>query len=137
MSRFCKVQTLFKDQDSLVQALMETGNWSKDQIEIHNEPQHLFGYKGDQRQEMANLIIRRQFVGRSSNDIGFVKNDDGTYGAIISNYDKSRYNDKWIGALKGSYAFYQIEKQMRAKGRRVVRERLSNGRQTITVTGYR
>jgi len=137
MSRYCTIKTQFKDGESLLKALMETGNWTEAQIEVHSDPRHLFGYTGDQRPEVAHIIIRRQHVGGSSNDLGFVKKEDGTYEAIISEFDSRRYGAQWIGSLKGSCAFYAVEKEMAAYGRTVERVRETNGHQTIRVTGYR
>lgn len=137
MSRFCTVQTQFKDQDSLLRALIEIGGWTLEQIEIHAEPQNLFGYQNDARPEVAHIIIRKRYVGGSSNDIGFIKSSDGTFEAIISEFDRRRYDSRFMAKLKGSYAYHQIDKQMRHKGRKVSREMTSDGRQIISVTGYR
>lgn len=116
---------------------METGNWTEAQIEVHSDPKHLFGYHGDQRPEVAHIIIRRAHVGSSANDLGFVKKDDDTYEAIISEFDSRRYGAQWIGRLKGNYAFLAVKKEMLAYGRTVTRIREENGHQTVKVTGYR
>jgi hypothetical protein len=138
MSRYCTVKTEFKDEKALVAALMETGNWTQEQIAVHEKPQHLFGYSGDRRAEKAHIIIRRQHVGRSSNDIGFVSNADGSYEAIISEFDSGRYGPKWIGKLKGSYAYHKLRREQESRGRRVVRTRCQRtGRQRVEITGYR
>jgi hypothetical protein len=137
MSRYCEVQTEFKDQDSLIDALVETGKWTTGQIEIHEVPQHLFGYHGDQREQKAHIIIRRKHVGSASNDIGFVKREDGKYEAIISEYDSGRYGKKWIGSLTGNYAYHRIRREQESRGRSVTRERCPNGHQRVIVTGYR
>jgi len=137
MSLYCTVETQFIDKECLINALCEIGQWNKSQIEIHNEPSHLQGYKGDTRQEVANIIIRRQYVGRDSNDIGFIKNKNNTYSAIISEYDKHKYNTKWINKVKQSYAFHIIKKQQENKGRTIERIKLKNGNIGIKVRGYR
>lgn len=137
ISRYCIVKTQFKDGSSLLKALMETGEWTEAQIEIHSDPQHLFGYHGDKRAEVAHIIIRRAHVGSNANDIGFVKKDDGTYEAIISEFDSTKYGAQWIGRLKGNYAFFAVEKEMLAYGRTVSRVREPNGHQNVKVTGYR
>lgn len=137
MSRYVTVRTQFKDEASLIQALMETGQWSFDQIEIHSSPQHLYGYHGDLRPETANIIVRRKHVGAASNDIGFIKTENG-YGAIISQYDQGRYGEQWVGKLKGNYAYHQIKNQAERKGRTVTRTRCpTTGRQRIEISGYR
>ena len=137
MSRYCTVKTQFKDGEALFKALMETGNWTEAQIEVHSDPQNLYGYLGKMRPEKAHIIIRRAHVGRSANDIGFMKKEDGTYEALISEFDSAKYGAQWIGRLKGSCAFYAVEKEMAAYGRTVSRVREANGHHTVRVTGYR
>ena len=137
MSRYCKVETQFTDGDALVDALMETGKWTAAQIEIHEVPQNLFGYRGDKRAQKAHIIIRRQHVGSASNDLGFVKGEDGNYEAIVSEYDSSRYGRTWVGQLTGNYAYHKVRRLMKSRGREVSRERESNGHQRVVVTGYR
>lgn len=134
MSRYCSVKTEFTDQDALVAALIEMG-WTQDQIEVHEAAEHLFGYQGDQRNEMAHIIIRRHNVGRASNDVGFFRKSDGTYSAIISDYDKGKLNNAWMGKLRGEYAVSRVRQQVR--GRTITRERLPNGRQLVRIQGYR
>lgn len=128
---------MFTDGDALVTALCETGSWSLDQIEIHGVPQNLFGYKGDKRSEVANIIVRRKYIEEYANDLGFVQKEDGTYEAIISAYDSSRFNSRWREKLKGEYAFEKIRKDMVKRGRKVSRFRQPNGTQKVVVTGYR
>lgn len=137
MSRYCVVKTQFTDPNALIEALVETGNWTPEQIERHTDPQHLFGYHGDERTEKAHIIIRRKFVGSASNDIGFVIGKDGNYEAIISAYDSNKYSAKWIGQLKGNYAYHKVRREMESRGRSVSRERCPDGYQRIVVTGYR
>jgi hypothetical protein len=55
-------------------------------------------------------------VGSSSNDIGWVRNKDGKFEAIISEFDKSYYNTEWNSKL---YTYYNVEKskmEMDARG---------------------
>jgi len=136
MSRYCSVETQFQNLDALLAALAELG-FATDQIEVHEAAEHLVGYQGDKRKEMAHVIIRRRHIGRASNDVGFFRKDDGTYSAIISDYDKSRFNNQWMGQLKGEYAYHSVRQQMSARGRSVTRTRLPNGRQQVRIEGYR
>lgn len=137
MSLYCKIETQFKNPEALLCALMETGQWTAEQIEVHNEPQSLMGYRGDIRPEKANVIIRRRNVGMSSNDIGFQRKEDGTFEAIISEFDKSKYNQSWIDKLKANYAFQAIRLQQEKKGRQVSRTKLPDGKQRVEIKGYR
>lgn len=137
MSRYCKVNTQFTDPNALIDALVETGDWSIENIERHTVAQSLTGYHGDTRQEKAHIIIRRKFVGNASNDIGFAVGSDGNYVAMISEFDSRKYGEQWIGKLKGNYAFHVVRNEMETRGRTVSRERCPNGRQRLIVTGYR
>lgn len=137
MSRYCKVETQFTDRKALIASLIEVGGWTTDQIEVCCTPINLVGFKNDIRQEKADIIIRRKHIGKLSNDLGFVLNNDNCYEAIISEYDSRRFNKVWVGKLKGCYAYHKLRIDMEPQGRSVSRQRLPNGRQRLTVIGYR
>jgi hypothetical protein len=130
MSEFVECETKIKDRKALIEALIEMG-WRKDQIEVHDTPQHLYGYQGDKRSQTAHVIIRKQHVGSSSNDIGFLRKSDGTFEAIISEYDRGAqgshakhthgYNDKWIKDLTGKYTEKLYTRVAKEKGYEVRR----------------
>jgi Protein of unknown function (DUF1257) len=116
MSAFVKTETQIKNINLLKEAL-ESKGFRGDQIEIHETPQHLFGIGGKQRPEKAELIIRMKHVGVASNDIGFKKNESGSYDAIISSYDRGyKYNNKWLNGLKKTYTELQVKKTMKSLG---------------------
>jgi hypothetical protein len=137
MSLYCEIKTEFKNQEALIFALMETGRWQTDQIETYDDAVGLYGYHNDLRPEKANIIIRRKNIGPSSNDIGFQRNEDGTFKVIISEFDKSRYNQSWIDKLKSNYAFHAIRIQQESKGRSVTRTKLPNNNIRVEIKGYR
>jgi major membrane immunogen (membrane-anchored lipoprotein) len=93
MSHYVDIETEITDQTALVRALERCG--FKNKIEIHEKAVNLYGYRGDVREQKANVIIRRKYVGTAANDIGFEKLNDGTYKAHISEYDHNQYNKKW------------------------------------------
>lgn len=128
MSKFHEVRTQFKDRESLVEALADLG-YTK--VEVHDVAQSLYGYKGDRRAEKANVIVRRQFVGSASNDIGFVQHADGTFGAVISEYDSRRHNAAWVTSLTKCYAEKAALKQAKRLGFKVVRKEQKNGKTQI------
>ena len=113
MSAYSEVTTQFKDGDLLIEALTAMGFTPRNCI---GKPDHLEGYHGDQREQVADIIIPRKQVGGVSNDIGFVKGPDGTYRAIISDYDSTRYNGKWINEVKTNVADLGIQKQAKRMG---------------------
>jgi hypothetical protein len=127
MSAYSENRTSFKDIDTLIAALAECG-YPKSHIEIHDKPQNLYGYHGDKREDTAEVIIRRKYVGSASNDIGFKRSADGTYAAIISDYDSHKHNAKWMAKLKTSYAENGIMKTASKQGLRFAGKKVVNGR---------
>ena len=139
MSEYVEVKTAFQDPTALVAALMETGHWKAEQIEVHPEVQNLYGYHGDVRSQRAHIIIRRAYVGPASNDIGFERQADGRFVGHISEYDRTSrgYNEEWNRRLRQNYAFHATRIPQEARGRRVTREWLPNGHQRVVIEGYR
>jgi hypothetical protein len=126
LSAYQTQSTVFEDKDSLVKGLGENG-YGLNTVEVHDTPQTLYDYCGHPRPQKAHIILRRQFVwtsvpfsgyfqGGAANDIGFLKNTDGTYTAIISEYDSMRHNAAWITNLTKSYAKHALIKQGKRMG---------------------
>ena len=94
MSAYGEFETMIRERRFLVEALTEMGYV----VETHPEGAALIGYHGDERPERAEVIIRRAQLDSASNDIGFVREKDGRFRAIVSEYDRSiGYDDKWLG----------------------------------------
>ncbi|MEV6179648.1 DUF1257 domain-containing protein [Streptomyces sp. NPDC052016] len=100
MSHYTRVRTSLHDQETLVRALKRLGF---EEVESHAQPQPLYGYQGDRRSQRAEVIVRRRHVGSASNDIGFARADDGGFQAIISDYDRRRFDAAWLRRLTRSY----------------------------------
>ncbi len=117
MSAYTEQQTMITDADILKECLKEKGYPN---VEHHEDAKQLVGYHGDKRQQTAEIILRRAEVnkhsGGSSNDIGFKKQADGSFAAIISDYDKHKHNAQWLADLKKSYADKKIRKQAKIAG---------------------
>ena len=113
MSAFTQATTKLRDLTALQKALKNIGF---ETTELHSTPASLYGYQGDERKQKAHLIIRREYVGSSSNDIGFLQQADGTITAIISEYDNTRYNDKWMKSLTQEYAHVKLQDELEAQG---------------------
>lgn len=110
MSKYHAVKTQFKDRDSLVEALQEIKCGTGEiQVEVHDTAQQLFDFQNrptyyvNKNGDKANVIVRRQYVVGASNDIGFVQGADGTYSALISEYDSRRHGSEWVKNLTKSY----------------------------------
>jgi hypothetical protein len=137
MSEYSEIETKFKDEKALCEALGEMG-FSKDQVEIHKEAANLYGYHGDKRSTKANIIIRRKDIGSASNDVGFIKKPNGMYEAIISDYDSRRFNKKWVGNLSGHYADKLLTRKLRASGHELKRvEKVVNGKKVVVLVGIK
>jgi len=97
MSKFSETATTVRSQVYLVAALSELGY----KAEIHADGAALVGYEGRERPERAHVIIRRVQIGPASNDIGFVRKPDGTFGAVLSEYDRAiGFDEKWVGRVQ-------------------------------------
>lgn len=105
MSHFTSIRTQIKNVDALIKALSDLGF---KQVEIYNTAKNLYGYQGDVRSQTAEVIIRRQYIGAASNDIGFKKQDDGTFEAIISDYDRQHYSQQWLNQLTQRYGYHAL-----------------------------
>ena len=100
MSHYTRVRTKLSDATLLIAALNEVGYPT---VEVHDRPHSLYGYQGDLRPESAEVIVRRKHIGSASNDIGFARQTDGSFEAIISDFDIRRYDRRWLDRLTQSY----------------------------------
>jgi hypothetical protein len=132
MSEYVVIATAFTDADHLVAALVDLG-FPLDTIEVNERPVTLCGYRGDARPERAEIVIRREYVGRGSNDLGFARQADGTFRAVISEYDQRTagthgpYDQAFLGRLTQAYALRTIQHHYRARGYQVQVHRQSDG----------
>ncbi len=113
MSHFTSIKTQIKNQDALVKALADIGF---ENLEVHETAQHLYGYQGDVREQTAEVIIRRQYIGAASNDIGFKQQPDGQFEAIISEYDRHKYSQDWLNGLTQRYGYHALMATAPAQG---------------------
>jgi hypothetical protein len=100
MSHYTRVRTKLNDAALLVAALNDVGYPT---VEVHGEPQQLYGYQGDLRPESAEVVVRRNHIGSASNDIGFARQTDGSFEAVISGFDAHRHDQHWLARLTQCY----------------------------------
>lgn len=140
MSAYAEYETQFKDPEILKQALCEmnwrSGKLSADQIEMHDKPVSLYGYLGDKRADVANVVIRRDNVGSAANDIGFVKTESGNMKAVISSYDSSYYNGQWMTELTKTYSEKYVEQKAKKMGYRIDKKKV-DGKIRMTLSRWR
>src|ERR1035441_7442222 len=119
MSEYAKLEAQYKDRDCLVEALKEQGYPT---VEVHDEAVQLYDYHGrattylDATGDKANVIVRRNFVGGAANDLGFAKQADGKYAAIVSRFDTGKHNTKWFSQLKDRYLDKVTTKEAKKRG---------------------
>jgi len=108
MSAYITLPTPITDEQCLIDALADVG-FGRTKIEVHPIAVPLVGYEGQQRGQLANIVIRRQHVGSASNDVGFQASATG-YQAWISGYDSARFGTEWLGTLHDRYAVHWAAK---------------------------
>lgn len=97
-------------------------------VEIHEQAVSLVGYHGDTRPEKANVIVRRNHIGPAANDLGFVKEADGTYSAIVSDYDSHKHGVEWMKGLKRAYTEKRTIKHAAKNGLKYLGKEVVKGR---------
>ena len=123
MSKYHEQKTQYKDAECLVKALGDIGYTT---VEVYEQAVQLFDFQGRPTHyvmaggDKANIIVRRQYVPGASNDIGFTRQADGTYSALISQYDSHRHNADWMGSLTMSYTEHADMKLAKKNGLRLL-----------------
>ncbi len=128
MSHYSKIETQIVDCDSLIQALNDMGYRY---VEVNETAQNLYGYQGDMRPEMAEVIVRRKYISGESNDIGFKLSPNGTYNAIISEYDEELLGKDWLGKVCQTYAEHAVVKKLSLQGFEVAEKRIDGVTQKV------
>ncbi len=101
--------TAFKDRECLLKALSECSYAETEE----GDSLSLYGYRGDQRPETAQIVVRRKFIGSASNDLGFQKTEAG-YIPVISEYDQHyMMQGKFLTQLRTNYNLKSAEKLAR------------------------
>lgn len=122
MSKYGELRTVLSEEHFLVEALRVLGYTP----EVSNEGLSLYGYLGDERPEKAHIVIRRHQLDSASNDIGFARDANGVYRALISEYDRGiGFNDAWLGRVAQVYRERQTMAVAKSKGYRFL------GRQVV------
>jgi hypothetical protein len=122
MSKYEEVRTVLSEERFLVEALREFGF----SPEVSHEGMSLCGYLGDERPEKAHIVIRRRQLDSASNDIGFARDANGVYRALISEYDRGiGFDDTWLGRVAQTYKEHQTMAVAKSKGYRFL------GRQVV------
>jgi len=119
---------IFTNRDLLLAALSDLGYPNVEE----GDAVPLYGYQGDRRAETASLVLRRQYLGSSSNDVGFARAADG-YIPIISEYDQGAlHGGQFLVHLRTAYSERVVE-TVRARLRGSIRRTVDGGLVRIQV----
>jgi hypothetical protein len=99
MSAYRQMKTVIRDGDALTRVLKAKFKV----VERHATPQSLYDYHGKVRPEVGEIIVRRQYVQASANDLGYLKGTDGTYAATVSQFDSGRFGQKFLDEITRDY----------------------------------
>ncbi len=120
MSAYTTLQTQLISARHLQQALKDVGF---PDVELHEgNPQPLVGFLGEGRDLRAEVIIRRRYLGPASNDIGFARNEQGRLTALISDFDRKRFDAPWLLRVHQRYAYHVAREQLEQQGFNLVEE---------------
>lgn len=120
VSHFTTLRTAITDRDALVAALADVGYR---QVEVHDDAQPLEGFEGDARAQRGHVIVRRNNIGRLSNDLGFEQQADGHFTAVISEYDRSKHDATWLQQVTARHAYHVTASTLASQGFDMVDEK--------------
>lgn len=83
---------------------------------VSEKPRRLEGYEGDKRTQTAEVIVPRSQVGHASNDIGFKRDSEGNFRAVVSEFDRGKYNQEWLERVEKRYTEVKVMNELRARG---------------------
>jgi hypothetical protein len=113
------IDVIFKERRLLLTALANLGYGEVEE----GEALPLYGYQGDRRPETAEIVVRRQYLGSLSNDLGFTRTPQG-YVPIVSEYDsRVLHGGQLLVRLRTAYGEHVVEevrKRVRGTARRTV-----------------
>lgn len=96
MARYRNIQTGVRSEAELARALTQMG---LKHIEVHADAQPLHDWIGRPTDVLANVIVRRKELGASSDDLGFVRNANGTFDLLASDIHLFKFDRKWLAEL--------------------------------------
>jgi hypothetical protein len=116
---FTYTDRVYASRECLLAALKDLGYETVEE----GDALPLYGYRGDRRAETAQLVVRRQYVGAASNDLGFGRTEKG-YVPIISEYDMRTLRGgqflRDLGLAYGEAVARELARRLRGSVRRTV-----------------
>lgn len=126
MSKYVSYSTEFKDEQLLIQALAALGYTA----EYHAEGVTTKNDYGEQNQTVQ-IIVRQEELKRVKKnapaDLGFKKNSQGVYTAVINDYDRIHNKQEFINQVNEQYAIAGAKRTARRLGLRFVKSEKKKG----------
>ena len=117
----------FKDKELLTAALKAMGyvpNCDAQLSDYWNE----YGGKAP----TVDLLIPKSQLARTYDDIGFKRNADGSYSAVIGDMDRRKgFDNNWLAQLKANYTESGVIRQAKKIGLIPISRKLVNGKVTL------
>lgn len=96
MPRYRRIPTDVRNEQDLRRALTEMGLRN---VELHAQGASLDDWIGRATDVRAHVIVRRKDLGAAADDMGFARNDQGTFDLIVSDMHLFRFDKRWIAEL--------------------------------------
>jgi len=142
MSEYVEIKVSYTDRQILADAIAKVCAEMGVALEVHDTPKKLVGWKGRQRSQTAEFIVRQNQLNTSSNDMGWGLREDGTYGVHVSAYDQSErmIARQLADAVDVEYTTAEIKRQIAANpdvfyGAQVHVEDVATGGVNIVIKG--
>jgi len=127
MSHFSTVECEF-DIDHLDEMIAALEKEFKKGLVVYNEKgTDMYGYQGDNRSKLKStsadysppceVVVKKEYVGGSSNDVGFKLQPNGKFRAIVSEFDRGHnFGTARQNKVQVDYSEKVGEKTLKAKG---------------------
>lgn len=96
MARIRRVPTSITSARHLVRALEASGF---KRVERFETPQPLMSWRKQPLADSAEIIVRRDQIGATADDLGFTRRADGAFDALVSEIHLSRIDRRWFQQL--------------------------------------
>lgn len=134
MSHTLNLKSTMTDEEAIVNGLVRRG-FDRNAIEVHEKAVDCTMFNGQMSQ--ANIVVRRDYINQNKTrigmstqygcafaDLGFIKEKDGTYKAVV---DGSNFNEKWVEGVTQCYNAAKVEKELKARKIKYVETRTDTG----------
>lgn len=96
MARVRRIPTSITSARHLIRSL-EAGGFKR--VERYDTPQTLLSWRNQPLAESAEIIVRRDQIGATADDLGFTRRADGGFDALVSEIHLARLDKRWFQQL--------------------------------------